>query len=294
MSQTVDVAFVQAFQDTVQILAQQKPSKFRDAVRFRTGVVGKYDHFERLGGAELGTVIARHSPHIVLNPEHSRRRAIFVDKDGTVLLDTFDQVKMLIDPQSEYAQLLSYATNRAIDSTILTAAIASATAVSAADATSAVTLASWKSGVHVIANGGTNMTMAKLRLAKRRMDEDDVEEEDRHLAISPAGLDKLLSDSTVTSSDFNTIRALVNGEINTYLGFMFHKTTMLALAGNIRSCIAWQKQGIGCSLGLEVVPEIDRRVDLAGNPIQVAAKLSLGGVRIEEARVVQIDIDESA
>jgi hypothetical protein len=300
MSTTVDFAFVHAFHDNIHRLASQMDSKLRQYVRVRTGVVGKTDNWERLGGADLVTLTSRHQATPIINPEHSRRRLIFTDKAGAVLLDDVDQVKMLISPQSEYARILAESANRNWDDLIIAAATGNSTAVSNADATSSITLASYvnpggaNSGSNVIANGSTNLTTAKVKLAKLLLDDSDVEESERYFVSSPAGIRKLLDDTAVTSSDYNTVKALVNGEVDTWMGFKFIKTTRLAKSGNVRTCFAFQRKGLALSIAIDNgAPEIDRRPDL-NNSIQVLMKISAGSVRVEEARVVSVDIDETA
>lgn len=95
----------------------------------------------------------------------------------------------------------------------------------------------------------------------------------------------------MTSADYNTIKALVNGEINTYLGFTWHKSTRLPKSGSIRSCYAWHEAGIGVAIGKEIRPRIDV---LPGKnyATQVYICMTIGATRVEEARVVQIDIVE--
>ena len=67
---------------------------------------------------------------------------------------------------------------------------------------------------------------------------------------------------------------------------------ILPKTGNIRSCFAYHKGAVGLSIGKEATPEVDKRPDLM-NLWQVLVQGSLGAVRILDAGVVQIDIDES-
>ncbi|MGH6782816.1 MAG: phage capsid protein, partial [Sphingomonadaceae bacterium] len=146
-----------------------------------------------------------------------------------------------------------------------------------------------------IANGGTNLTMAKIRQSARILNVSDVEQEGRYFHYSPQGMEKLLADTQVTSSDFSTIQALTFGTFPMdamWMGFKWRMSTVLPISGNIRSCIAYQKNAVGLAVGLFQ----DIRVNEAPhkwNNVQVVLKLSAGAVRTDEAGVVQIDIDES-
>ena len=103
----------------------------------------------------------------------------------------------------------------------------------------------------------------------------------------------LLNTTSVTSSDFNTVKALVQGDVDTFLGFKFIVTNRLSIASNIRSCFAWAEDGIALGVGKDVSARIDERAD-KGYATQVYYCMSIGATRMEEDKVVQIDCDESA
>lgn len=289
MSLTVNVAHVHAFQDYVQHLAQQKQTKLRGSVRVRTNVKGKSDNWERLGAAELQTVTTRHGATVLLNPEHSRRRCTFVDAAGAIGLDDFDEAKLIISPENEYPQVLAAAVNRYYDNRIITAATAAATTVSAADAEGTATLPAGQQ----IAAGGTGLTFEKVNQAARILNSNDVPNEDRTFVISAQGLEDLLAEVEVTSSDFSSLMALKNGQLNgTWMGFSWIMSNLLTISSTTRSCLAYHKNAIGLSIGIDQKLEIDRRPDLNGM-WQANMKASAGAVRIEEALLVQVDITES-
>jgi hypothetical protein len=297
MSLTIDVAFVRQVSSAVHHLTQQKNAKLSGTVRYEGNVTGKTFDAERLGAAELAQRLVRHGPTNILNPEHTRRRAPMLDYDGAVLIDTEDKVKTLIDPQSEYTILLARARNRRFDRSVIAAFNGNATTVNAADVEAVATLAGFDGGSHVIANGGVGLTMAKIRQINRLFMRANVEPEDRHIAVSAFGIEDLLADATVTSADFSSLRALQDGtlENKNFMGMTWHVfgDGMLPLAGNIESQFAWAKDGI--KVGEAAVPELEiaRRWDLNGS-WQVLAKKGLGAVRVEEALVVQCDIDITA
>jgi hypothetical protein len=113
-----------------------------------------------------------------------------------------------------------------------------------------------------IANGGTDLTVAKLRTAKKRLDLESVDPSiPRYIAVGPEQIDALLGDTNVTSSDFNTVKALVQGEIDTFMGFKFITTNRLSKSGNIRSCFAWAEDGVALAIGKDVMARIDERSD---------------------------------
>jgi hypothetical protein len=136
--------------------------------------------------------------------------------------------------------------------------------------------------------------LAKLIQAKKILDSNSVDPSiPRHIAVSPDQIEALLNTTTVTSSDFNTVKALVQGEINTFLGFQFHVSNRLAKSGNDRTCFAWAQDGIKLAVGKDVESRIDERADKSYST-QVYYCASFGATRMEEDKVVSIICDESA
>lgn len=308
MADTVDVAFTHAFHDLIVSLYAEDPDGLRDTVRVRTNVIGKSDNWERIGGVELVAVTNRHqaTPHTEMT--HTRRRVMLSDFAGAEYRDTLDQVKMMIDPRNEYTQNLVRAWRIRVAKTLVASLDAASTVVANDDTTSTQAL----QASQLIAAGGTGMTMAKLRQANRILDNAGVPSDDRALLLSAYAVEDLMADSQVTSSDYSTLNAITNGTIPQgarFMGFRVVKigdaipddnavltggtaSPILPKTGDIRSCFAYHKSAVGLSIGKEAVPEIDKRPDLM-NLWQVLVQGSLGAVRILDAGVVRVNIDES-
>lgn len=286
MSVQVTTAFSQQFSSNVYLLSQQKGSKLRGAVR-EESVTGEKAFFDQIGKTAAIAKTTRHGDTPLVETPHSRRMVTMTTYEWADLVDDSDKVKMLIDPTSSYAQAAAYAMGRAIDDEIITAATGTAK-TGKAGSTSTSMLAA-----NQIANGGTNMTIAKLLDAKKIMDEADVDPDNRHVVVSPAAIESLLNTTEVKSSDFNTVKALAQGSLDSYLGYRFHTSTRLALSGNIRTCFAFQGDALMLAVGKDVTARIDERSDKSYST-QVYYCMSVGSTRMEEEKVVQIDIDESA
>ena len=308
MAQQLDQWFIHAVSDNVTHLAQQEQTQAMAAVRVREGVVGKTFPFQRMAAVSMAETFVRDGDTQYLNPTLSKRRAALRDFTAALLVDDFDQIKTLTDPQSEFALALVRARNRTLDDLILgvrglTAAGAADTPIGGilglaptVDEGAETSSTSALPSAQQIVNAGANLTMAKIRQAARILNLSDVDMNDRYFFYSPIGMDKLLSDTTVTSSDFNTIRALQQGgfpQDATWMGFKWRMSNRLPKTGNIRQCIAVQKQAVGFGVGLIEGVEIDKAVHKNNNQ-QVLIKLSAGGVRVDDAGVVQVDIDETA
>lgn len=288
MSVTVNVAHVHAYTREVQRLTQQSPSRLRNSVRNKAGVVGKTYNFERLGPSDL-VAISRHSPTPLLNPEHTRRRLTFTDRGGAILLDKQDQVRMLIQPENEYAQNHAASINRYYDDLIIAAATGNSVSVAADDSTSNVTLPA----AQQIANGGTGLTFAKVNQALRILNQRDVPYMNRYAVISPVGLEDLLATTQATSADFVNLKAIQSGQLQgTWMSFEWIVSTRLAITGNIRSCLFYHKNAIGFATAIDMYTSVHLRPDM-NDATQVYAAATAGAVRVEEELLVQVDIDES-
>jgi hypothetical protein len=287
MSTQITTAFVQQFSSNVQLLSQQRGSLLRSAVS-EESVTGEKAFFDQVGSVAAVKRTSRHGDTPLLETPHSRRMVTMDTYEWADLIDDADKVRMLIDPTSTYAMAAAAAMGRAMDDAIITAALGDAKT-----GKSGATTQSFASD-NQIANGSADMTLAKLIEAKKILDEQDVDPSiKRYIAVSPAQIESLLNNTTVTSSDYNTVKALVQGEINTFLGFNFIVSNRLAKTGDIRSCFAWAEDGIKLAVGKDVQSRIDERSDKSYST-QVYYAATFGATRMEEAKVVQIDCDESA
>ena len=286
MSIQSTTAFVQQYSANVQMLSQQKGSLLRDAVRVES-MTGKNAFFDQIGQATAQKRTTRHGDTPQMDTPHARRRVSLVDYEYADLIDEQDKVRMLIDPTSSYAQAAAFAMGRAMDDEIIAAA--TGTAFTGETGSTSTALPAGQQ----IADGGTDLTLAKLRTAKKTLDLSSVDPSiTRYIAVSPEQIDALLGDTNVTSADFNSVRALVTGELDTYMGFKFIVSNRLAKSGNIRSCFAWAEDGLALAIGKDVNARIDERAD-KGYATQVYYCMSIGSTRMEEDKVVQIDCDES-
>lgn len=286
----VSTAFVKQFGSNIMMLAQQKGSKIRNAVRVKPGIVGEEDYLDQLGKTSAVKRTTRHMDTPIIDPDHQRRKIFLFDWISNTLLDKEDELKMLIDPQSSYAQNAVWALGRSIDSEVLTAALA--TAYTGKEGTTPVTFPAG----NVIADGNVGLTIAKLITCKTLLDNADVDEDEaRFIAVTATQIGNLLGTTEVTSADYNMVKALVKGEVKTFMGFEFIRVSasMLAVdANDIRSCIAWAQNGLGLGIASDIKTRVSERSD-KNYAMQVFASLGIGATRLDEDRVVQINCDET-
>ncbi len=281
MSTQITTAFVQQFSSNVQLLSQQMGSLLRGSVS-EESVTGEKAFFDQVGSSAAVKRTSRHSDTPVVDTPHSRRMVTMDTYEWADLIDDADKVRMLIDPTSAYARTAAAAMGRAMDDAIITAATGVAkTGKSGATSTSLP-------AAQQIAAGGADLTLAKLIEAKKKLDLNSVDPSiNRYIAVGPNQIESLLNNTTVTSSDFNTVKALVQGEIDTFLGFKFIVTNRLSLSGSDRSCFAWAEDGIKLAMGKDVMARIEERADKSFST-QVYYCSTFGATRMEEDKVVEI------
>ena len=287
MSNQITTAFVQQYSNNVQMLSQQKGSLLRNTVDSET-IVGKNAFFEQVGQAVAQKRTTRHADTPQIDTPHSRRRVSMVDYEYADLIDKQDQVRTLIDPTSSYAQAAAFALGRSMDDEIISAV--SGNAFSGETGSTTVALPS----AQKITESGTNgLTLEKLRQAKEKFDSASVDPSiQRYMIVGPKQISDLLNTTQVTSSDFNTVKALVNGEINQFLGFTFVTSNRLSIASSKRLCLAYAADGIKLALGQDIMTRIDERSD-KGYATQVYVCMTMGATRMEEEKVVTIEAHEA-
>lgn len=286
MSTQVTTAFVQQFGSNVDLLSQQMGSRLRAAIS-EESVTGEKAFFDQIGSTAAQKRTSRHGDTPLMETPHSRRMVTMDEYEWADLIDSADKVRMLADPTSAYAQSAANAMGRAMDDVIITAATGSAKTGKSGSTSTALPAA------NIVAHGSADMTVAKLLSAKEILDNADVDPSiKRYIVVAPAQITALLGITSVTSSDFNTVKALAQGEVNSFLGFEFITSTRLAVASSIRTCFAWAEDGIKMGVGKDIVSRISERPDKSYST-QVYYCAQFGATRMEEDKVVSILCDES-
>lgn len=291
MSFEITTAFVKQYSGNVQLLSQQRGARFRSAIR-EESQVGKQAFYDQIGATTARKRTERHGDTPLISTPHSRRRVGLVDYDWADLIDDLDKVRMLIDPQSAYAQNAAFAMTRAMDDVIIDAFTATAFAGEEGG-----TSVSFPSSQQIDISG--TLTLAKLLEAKEMLDAAEVDEAiPRYFACSANVLTDLLNIEQLTSADYAAVKALVHGEIDTFLGFKFIRSERLPLdrtttgsGSGDRSCFAWAQDGVLLALGQNPVGKIEDRPD-KNYSTQVYYSMAIGGTRMEEKKIVEVICQE--
>lgn len=277
MSTQITTAMVEQYKSNVLMLAQQKGSKLRGTVRSEM-VTGKNAYFERIGAVDMVDATSRHDDTPQIDTPHSRRRVSLTTSRFADLIDNADKVRTLIDPTSPYAMNAAWAAGRKMDAVIVAALAGNA--YSGVDGATTVALPS----AQKVAAGSTGLTIAKLRSAREILLGADVDlDMGATCIINPAGLTDLLSATEITSSDYNTVKALVQGQVDTFLGFKFVVSTQVTAL----KAYCYAKNAAVLAVGSEPVVRISERAD-KNYSTQVFVEMDIGATRVEDEGVVEI------
>lgn len=283
MSFQVTEAFAQQFADNFRHVAQQTKSRYEPYCLMEPNITGISKTINRLGQRTAQRRLVRHSDTPLNDQPHSTRFIDLFDWEDGDMLDDQDKIRMLVDPKSDYVKALVNGLNRAKDDVFIAAALGNARAT-----TGNVALIAGQK----IANGGTGLTKAKLIQAKQLFRQNEADEyvgEELYITYGSKQLNDILSDTTLTSNDFNSLRMLQEGNINSkWLGYTWIPSERLPLAAGIRSCFAWAKSGICFGFAENIVTKVGEDPSKSFNT-RIYGKMSLGAVRVEEEKVVQID-----
>jgi len=227
-----------------------------------------------------------------------RRWARPNDADLPQLIDTFDKLKIITDPQGIYVTNAVAAANRKYDDVIGASFFASAATGKTGATSTAFDSTNQTVGVNI---GGTDspLNVAKLEAARTILlaNEADLENDDIFCAITSKDHKALMSEIQVLSLDFNE-RPVYSpkGLITSFRGINFiHSERPWATteatddqSGTSRQVPFWLKSGMHCVTWNDINTSVSKRNDIQGEPFQVYVKMSVGATRNEEKKVVRI------
>jgi len=264
----------------------QGQGNLRETVTNRTGVVGESYKFTRMGKG-VANQKASQADVTPMDIGHDRQTATLANWNAPEYTDIFDQAEVNFDEKQELAMTIANAIRRREDQIII-------------DAMAAVTFASTNdedpdTGRVFDISATRNFDLSAIRSAAGHLDDIEAESSDRYIVLRAQALQKLLEDTTVTSSDYGVVKALVDGDLDSYMGFKFKKIGTrteggLPGAASDRVAFAYQKSAIGLAIGLDMKTTIDwvaQKTSWLANGLFKA-----GAVAREPQGIVKIQYDE--
>lgn len=280
MAISISNAFVTLFDAEVK-QAYQADAVLRNTVRLRTGVTAATHKFPKIG-AGVAQVRVPQTDVTPLNVTYSQATVTLGDWIAAEYSDIFNQAKVNFDERQELVQVVGKAIGRRADQIVIDAIAASSTSLTVSND---------------IGGTDSNLNVAKLRKAKELLDKNNVPMGERYLLSHASNLMALLSETAVTSSDFNTVKALVQGELDTFLGFKFITIGDRSEggltgggSGQDRKVWAWHKTSVGMAEGMGIRSEINYIPEKTS--WLVSSMLSAGAVAIDAGGIVEITCRE--
>jgi hypothetical protein len=293
MSINIPTHFVQQYSTNIQMLLQQRGSKLANAVMRGSHFGKQASPVDQIGAIEMQPVASRFAPMGRVDASTDRRWVFPSDFDLPQLLDSFDKLRLITDPESSYVQNAVMAAGRQFDKLIIGAFLSDAK-TGETGATSTIFTAANEVDV---ATGGANskLNVAKIKAVKELMmaNEVDFEMEQAYIGITAADHASLLNEIQVISSDFNGgMPVLQNGMVQSFLGFQFIHTELIEtqLAGtNEVTLPVWVKSGMHLGVWDDIQNDVSQRKDLQGLPWQLYTTMTAGATRLEEDKVYAIE-----
>ena len=226
--------------------AYQGMGNLRNCVTIRTGVTGESYKFTRMGSG-IANQKASQADVTPMDIEHARQTAILSNWNAPEYTDIFDAAEVNFDEKTELAQTIAKALSRREDQLIIAAmdSVNYVTANPTIDQGTSVAL-------------GTAFNVAALRKASSVLSDKGVPESDRYIAYTAADRESLMGEEEATSSDYNTVKALVNGDIDSFVGFKFKLIETREEGGlPANTVFAWHKAAVGYAVGIDMKTTVD-------------------------------------
>ena len=265
MSQNLSTVAAEEF-DTEVKHAYQGMKTLRECVKSRNNVTGdKYD-FRTMGKGTATTRTGSSADVVPMGIAHGLKVATLVDYEAPEYTDIYDAATVNFDEVVELAQTIAGAMGRRDDQSIIDALATTTTTVGA---------------------GTQALDLATITAASKELNKVEAPMEDRFFVVHEGGLNQLLNDSTITSADYNSVRLLMSGEIDSFMGFKWKVIGSgraeggLPLTTTVRSGFAFHKAAIGHAVGIDMKTRVD----------WVAHKASWLSLGMWKAGSVAIDVE---
>jgi len=294
MSVNIPAHYVQQYSSNIQLLLQQRGSKLRNFCMEGSHVGKQASPVDQIGAVEMQSVTSRFQPIGRVDAPTDRRWVFPSDFDLPQLIDSFDKLRLLTDPESSYVQNAVFAAGRKMDDLIIDAFFGTAKTGEAGS-----TSTSFPAGNQIAVDFGSSsnvgLTVAKLKEAKKKLmaNEVDLESDPLCCVVTAKQHDDLLSEAQIINTDYNDRPVLVDGKIQRFLGIDFiHCERLDADGSSYRRVPLFAKSGMYLGLWNDMSTDIDRRKDLQGHPWQAYLYMTAGATRLEEDKIMEIKCAE--
>lgn len=283
----ITTGFVKQYDANARLIAQQTNHALAGTYLTAT-LKGEEGYADQFGKASLVAKTERYQKKEIQDIAQYRRKYTTDPYWGYWVLDSRDKAEMLVDPTSLWMKSVEAAVARKKDSMIISAL--GGTAYTGKTGTTSVALPETQK----IAHSEAGVTYAKIRKILQMFKDNDVMDEQIYIVWSPEAEQQALDLAEIKSSDYTKISAIDNGGIKRYMGMNFITSNLLPKSTYYRSCYAWVPSGVQLATSDDVRTKIYEDTTLVGNPWAADLYMDLGATRMEEVKVIEFQIKESA
>ena len=241
MSKTLSSVAAKIYDSAVK-QAYQDSQKLRGTCYVKTAKQANEIKFRNIGKGLATEAIAPSADVTPMNVEHSLVDCPLTNWRAAEYTDLFNNADVNFSEVNELAQVIAQALGRRSDQLIL----------DALDATTST----------AVGATGTALTVDTILAAKRALDAQGVPSSDRYFVIESKGMEDLLKETEVTSTDYNTVKALVAGDVNSFVGFKFiqiadREEGGITDDGTDFKGFAYHKRSVGFGLNMDIKTSSD-------------------------------------
>ena len=227
---------------------------------------------------------------------HTQRWALPAKYKTALPIHEGDLERMVADPRSRYAQAVVAGMNRKRDNIVM----AAATGTVKEGPYSAMSDSTFPAANTIAVANNTSETVLSTDLlidAKEILmaNEGDMDGGMPYFVTNAKGIADLLKDDKLTSHDYNIVKALVAGEVDTFMGFKFVRVENIPNDGNttpgqylVNSNFAFFPSGLVEATWQDLKIRVDERPD-KNYTWQIYATMTCGATRGDDSKFVVVE-----
>lgn len=298
MTVNIPTHFVEQYTTNVAHLLQIKGGKMRPLVTEASYTGESAVAVDQYGAVEMNEITSRFQPMGRVDAALDRRWVYPVDYSLPQMVDTFDKLRLMIDPMGPLAQAAVKGVARKSDEIIFDAFFAAAKIGKTGSGTETFDTTNHRVDAAVGAAADTGLNVDKILEGLKILEDNnvDLEMEGAVLAITPSQHHDLLRDVQVINTDYyskNGMPVLAsNGRVESLAGVKIVVSKLVPSNANYRLCPLWVPSGMHLGVWSDVKASVDQRVDIEGLPYQLYTTMTVGATRLEGGRVIQIECTE--
>ena len=227
--------------------AYQNAGLLKGAVTVRNNVVGDTYKFRNMG---KGLANQKSTSDLVtpMDISHGFATATLQNWNAPEYTDMFDAQTVNFDEKQELASTIAQSLGRRSDQLIIDAMDA--------ETTYADTVGKDTGGTN------TNLNIEKIVAAQVALRSKGVPNSNLYAAIEAKGLGGLLNEDKISSVDYANVKALVNGDVDTFGGFKFvviedRVEGGLTEAANVVDSYFFSQDAVGLAIGIDIKTDVD-------------------------------------